>query len=85
MILLHGGLTLEMISGLIGGFVGASVLFIGLIIYGIKRRNRGELSNLDTSQKFLVYIIFVFGAAIISFVSFYFLMFLFGWITSLVT
>ena len=84
MILLHGGFTPELISGLVGGFLAALILFIGLVIYGVKSRfNREVLSKLATSQKTFTYIIFVFGAAFVSFISFYFFVFLFAWVASL--
>ena len=73
MILLHGGFTPELISGLVGGFLAALILFIALIIYGVKSRfNREVLSKLATSQKIFTSVFFVLGAAFLSFISFYF-------------
>jgi len=84
MILLHGGFTPELISGLVGGFLAALILFIALIIYGVKSRfNREVLSKLATSQKIFTSVFFVLGAAFLSFISFYFFMFLFAWVASL--
>lgn len=84
MILLHGGFTPEIISGLVGGFMSALILFVGLIIYGIKSRfNREVLSQFATSQRIFTSIFFILGAAFLSFISFYFFMFLFAWIASL--
>lgn len=80
MILFHGSLPLELIYVLIGSILTALVLFIGLIIYGIKSRsNKVQIDKLDLLQKITFYLIIVAGAAFIALVFLLFSMFLFLW------
>ena len=84
MILLHGGLYPEMISGLLGGFLGSSGLFITLIVVGLKSKFYKEVfGSLATSQKIFISVLFTLGVAFLAFLSFYFFMFFFAWIASL--
>lgn len=86
MILLHGGLSLEMMNGFLGGFLGSLALLIALIVYGRKSKFfKEKFVKRETSEKILTCVLFIGGAAFISFISFWFFAFLAAWITSLFT
>lgn len=75
MILLHGGLSVEMIAAFLGGFLSSLALFIIVLAKGRRKLNPDE-RRMGLIKLFVI-------AGVISFVSFYFFVFLFEWIDSL--
>ncbi len=75
MILLHGGLSVEMIAAFLGGFLSSLALFIIVLAKGRRKLNPDE-RRMGLIKLFVI-------AGVISFVSFYFFVFLFAWIASL--
>jgi hypothetical protein len=75
MILLHGGLSVEMIAAFLGGFLSSLALFIIVLAKGRRKLNPDERRT-GLIKLFVI-------AGVISFVSFYFFVFLFAWIASL--
>ena len=83
MILLHGGFTPELINGLIGGFVGALLVFIGILVYAFKSTYyQAETQNREAGHKLFAKLIVIVVAAFLSFISFFVFTFLVAWITS---
>jgi hypothetical protein len=84
MILLHGGLSYEMIGGIFGGFFGSLGVFIWLHRYARKSEFYKErFVDFDTSQKVVVYLVFLCAALFISFIALWFFALLSAWIVSL--
>jgi hypothetical protein len=84
MILLHGGFTPELINGLIGGLLGALLVFIGTLLFAFKNKYYiGETRDRDDGHKLFAKLIVIALAAFLSFVSFFVFTFLVAWITSL--
>ncbi|MFD1000011.1 hypothetical protein ACFQ21_11880 [Ohtaekwangia kribbensis] len=84
MILLHGGFTPELINGLVGGFVGALLVLIGVLVYAFRSKYyQQEIRDRDTGHKLFAKLIVISFAAFLSFVSFFVFTFLVAWITSL--
>ena len=84
MILLHGGFTPELINGLIGGFIGALLVLVVLLVYAFRSKYyQQEIHGRDTGHKLFAKLIVISIAAFLSFVSFFVFTFLVAWITSL--
>lgn len=84
MILLHGGFTPELINGLVGGFVGALFVFIGVLVYAFRSKYyQQEIYNREAGHKLFAKLIVISVAAFLSFISFFVFTFLVAWITSL--
>jgi hypothetical protein len=83
-ILLHGGLTPEMIGGLVGGFIGSIWLLIRLLTWGLRSRFYKEVfGSMPASRKVFIVILFISVTLFLFILSFYFFLFLFAWIISL--
>ena len=84
MILLHGGFTPELINGLIGGFAGALLVLIGVLVYAFRSNYyQQEVRDRDAGHRLFAKLIVIAVAAFLSFISFFAFTFLVAWITSL--
>jgi predicted Co/Zn/Cd cation transporter (cation efflux family) len=85
MILLHGGLSIEMIGGVFSGFFGALVVFIWLHSYARRSEFYKErFVHFDVGQKIMAYMLFLAAAVFISFVALWVFGLSGAWIVSLV-
>ena len=76
MILLHGGFTPELVNGLIGGFIGALLVLVVLLVYAFRSKYyQQEIHGRDTGHKLFAKLIVIALAAFLSFVSFFVLRF----------
>lgn len=74
MILLHGGFTPELINGLIGGFVGSLLVFVGVLVYAFKSKYYQQEVQ-EAGHKIFAKLIAIALAAFLSFISFFVLHF----------
>lgn len=72
MILLHGGITYSMLCGLIGGFIGAAILFFWIILRVIKRSfNTNYFQSLSAGDRVSRYVLLFVGAWFAALLAFY--------------
>jgi hypothetical protein len=84
MILLHAGMSLEMVGAILGGFFGAVIVFVLLCVkFWRSDFHKGTFAGFETGTKALGYLVFVVLAGFISLIALWFFAFLFGWIASL--
>ena len=82
-ILLHGGMSYEMLIILFGSIICAIILFIAMIKIGFKSRyHREVIQNFEPGPRFLIYIIFISWSVLMAMGSFWVFMFLIGGIMS---